>query len=89
MSEFQKILDCEHDFDEIGGIRDCMKCGISEHSLNWVHVIVNLEAQRDELLAACELVMYHSEDYQPDCTCEVCVAVRTAIANVKENNDTK
>ena len=54
MSEFQKILDCEHDFGAIGEIYDCEKCGASERDLAWVQVVVKFEVQRDQLLAALE-----------------------------------
>ena len=82
MSEFQKILDCEHDFEAISGLYDCEKCGISQRSLNWVYVIVKLEARVAELLYACKLAEVHVG--WDDCSLKnVHEELRAAIAGTK------
>ena len=58
MSKYQKYLDCEHIWNltpiRSGEPQNCNKCGVSYGAWRWIQKIAALEAQRDELLAACE-----------------------------------
>lgn len=56
MSKYQEYLDCEHEFDTVGGyLLLCTHCDTSEETVEVIEEAAILEGQLNELLAACEL----------------------------------
>jgi len=57
MSEYEQYLSCEHDWSS--GPRQwpviCFNCNQTKSDIEWMTKVADLEAQRDELLAACEV----------------------------------
>ena len=101
MSEYQKYLDCEHiwfpktNWDVAP--QTCNRCGIDVLDWKWVQKIAPIEAQRDELLVACEALLDEMAEADKDwcLLCEratghddwcACTIAKAAIANVKETN---
>jgi len=98
MSEYQKYLDCEHEWNEVlFQLTECDKCGVRLLDWGYILEIATLEAQQDDLLAACELAKGSLLGIcvtHPHLCCTITIEIlKAAIARVKgegnnESNDT-
>ena len=78
------MSECEHRMVELAAGTRCNLCGMPKTEWELMQKVAALEGQVALLLAACEMVMEYSDDFHDrGCPCEVCVAVRTAIAAAK------
>jgi len=91
MSKYQEYFDCKHDFPEHDyWASNCKKCGINERNLRWLQVVVTLEAQRDEAVAALDWILHVVSGVgksggtpEPDEYNDAFDSGKAAIANVK------
>jgi len=92
MSEYQKYLDCEHRWGWGMSVPFCRCCELDHAEWEWIQKCAALEAQRDELLVACEGLLRDVEHEADslDAVCDNWLTVkvaRAAITNAKMEGD--